>query len=392
MNKNKYKLFLDNIENNSNSKQICKLWDKYQGKYCKKVNIIDNIIKWNSLFYEYNINCNKDKQIKNDTLKIKKFININIEINSIRDLITIIEQNKLDPNLEYNINLQALHKIKLPLVELDNMIGMNNLKENILDQILFYIQNLQHETNDFMHTCIYGPPGSGKTEIAKIIGKIFCNLGVLQKNTFHKVTRSDLIAGYLGQTAIKTKNVIMEALGGVLFIDEAYALGNAEKRDSFAKECIDTLCECLSVYKDKLMVIIAGYEKDLNECFFAYNQGLDSRFTWRFKTGSYSCKELREILHKKIKEIGWSLENNDIPKLSWFEDNKEYFKYYGRDMETLLSKIKICHSRRVFLLDNNKKKIITQKDIDNGFSKFLDNDEVKNRNNKDQFNFQNMYV
>jgi len=392
MNKNKYKLFLDNIENNSNSKQICKLWDKYQGKYCKKVNIIDNIIKWNSLFYEYNINCNKDKQIKNDTLKIKKFININIEINSIRDLITIIEQNKLDPNLEYNINLQALHKIKLPLVELDNMIGMNNLKENILDQILFYIQNLQHETNDFMHTCIYGPPGSGKTEIAKIIGKIFCNLGVLQKNTFHKVTRSDLIAGYLGQTAIKTKNVIMEALGGVLFIDEAYALGNAEKRDSFAKECIDTLCECLSVYKDKLMVIIAGYEKDLNECFFAYNQGLDSRFTWRFKTDSYSSKELREILHKKIKEIGWSLENNDIPKLSWFEDNKEYFKYYGRDMETLLSKIKICHSRRVFLLDNNKKKIITQKDIDNGFSKFLDNDEVKNRNNKDQFNFQNMYV
>ena len=72
-----------------------------------------------------------------------------------------------------------------------------------------------------------------------------------------------------------------------MFIDEAYALGNREKRDSFAKECIDTLCEGLSDHKDKLMVIIAGYEEDLDKCFFAYNQGLNSRFPWRFKTDDY---------------------------------------------------------------------------------------------------------
>ena len=80
------------------------------------------------------------------------------------------------------------------------------------------------------------------------------------------MTRNDLVAGYLGQTAIKTKDVIKECLGGVLFIDEAYSLGNEEKRDSFSKECIDTLCEALSDNKENLMVIIAGYEKELKEC------------------------------------------------------------------------------------------------------------------------------
>ena len=77
-----------------------------------------------------------------------------------------------------------------------------------------------------MHTVLYGPPGTGKTEVAKILGNIFCNLGILKSNTFKKVTRSDLVAGYLGQTAIKTREVIDAAIGGVLFIDEAYALGN----------------------------------------------------------------------------------------------------------------------------------------------------------------------
>ena len=93
--------------------------------------------------------------------------------------------------------------------------------------------------------------------------------------------------------------MVKDCLGGVLFIDEAYALGNPEKRDSFAKECIDTLCEALSDHKDNLMVIIAGYEEELKSCFFDYNQGLDSRFTWRFKTTDYNAEELKAILKKK---------------------------------------------------------------------------------------------
>ena len=128
---------------------------------------------------------------------------------------------------------------------------------------------------------------------------MYSKIGILKKNVFKKVTRSDLVAGYLGQTALKTNDVIQSCLGGCLFIDEAYSLVNNDL-DSFSKECIDTLNESLSRYKDNLMVIIAGYEKELNEIFFTSNPGLESRFIWRFKITPYTAKELFEILKNFI--------------------------------------------------------------------------------------------
>jgi SpoVK/Ycf46/Vps4 family AAA+-type ATPase len=366
-------------------------------------------------------NC---KNCKNRiSYKVNK-VDINAEINSIGDLIQLCNDYKLAENVEYNIDMKSLHKINDDLVELNNMIGMKTLKENIVDQLLFYLQNLHVykdasngnksaniETGDFLHTVIYGSPGTGKTEVAKIIGRIYANLGVIKskpislsdkkklsssswsssRTKFKKVTRSDLIAGYLGQTALKTKDVIKDSLGGVLFIDEAYALGNIEKRDSFAKECIDTLCEALSDNKDSLMVIIAGYEKELNECFFSYNEGLNSRFIWRFKVDNYEAKDLRDIFVKKARDFGWSV--HEELKVEWFEKNMKYFKYYGRDMETLFTKTKIAHSRRVFCKPEEMKKKIIMKDLENGFELFIKNDEVKNRVNDSELKvLQNMYL
>lgn len=374
-------------------------------------------------------------------------IDIDVEIKNIKDLINLCDNYKLAVNVEYNINMQALHKIRNDLIDLNNMIGMKNLKENIVDQLLYYLQNLHVPSatqttisgssggGDFLHTVIYGSPGTGKTEVAKIIGRIYSNLGVIKNkgltssgtyippkkksssglgsgsgsgsglsssssgsganpgSKFKKVTRSDLIAGYLGQTALKTKDAIKDSLGGVLFIDEAYALGNTEKRDSFSKECIDTLCEALSDHKDDLMVIIAGYEKDLNECFFAYNDGLDSRFTWRFKIDDYTPEDLRDIFTKKVRDFGWSIYEGEEIKGEWFEKNMKYFKYYGRDMETLFSKTKIAHSRRVFCKPENVKTKITMKDLESGFEMYTNNDEVKKRaDNNDIKVIENMYL
>ena len=303
-------------------------------------------------------------------------------INTVEDLLSLIEKYPLDMKVKYNINMKTLHSIKEPLTHLKNMIGMKMLKETLVEQILYFIQGFNK--GDFMHTVIYGPPGTGKTEIAKLMGDIYSNMGVLNKGVFKKVTRSDLIAGYLGQTAIKTAKVIEECLGGVLFIDEAYALGSSDKRDSFSKECIDTLCESLSNHKNNLMVIVAGYETELNECFFSNNQGLNSRFTWRFKTDDYTAKDLSEIFLKMVKDIEWTVDESisltTLP--SWFEKKMEYFKYFGRDMEVLLSRVKIMHSKRVFSCaegDGCTKRTITQKDLDNGFELYLKNDEVKNR-------------
>jgi SpoVK/Ycf46/Vps4 family AAA+-type ATPase len=323
-------------------------------------------------------------------VEIRETINIEAEVNNINDILKLVETYQNDPAIKYNINMKALHDIKEPLEELNNMIGMKDLKNNIVDQILYFVQEL-HKGNlssgDFMHTVIYGPPGTGKTEIAKIMGKIYSKIGILKKGTFKKVTRSDLIAGYLGQTAIKTSDVIKEALGGVLFIDEAYALGNPEKKDSFAKECIDTLCEALSDNKENLMVIVAGYEKELKDSFFSFNQGLDSRFTWRFKTDDYTAEDLYNIFLKKVKDIGWEIDTDLKITVDWFKKNKEYFKFYGRDIETVLAKTKIAHSKRVFCRPDSEKKKINLRDLDKGFEIYIKNDDVKNR--KDELELKN---
>jgi len=308
----------------------------------------------------------------------KEKVTINKEINSLSDLLQLIIDYPITENAEYNINLTRLHKIKQPLIELNNMIGLNDLKNSILDQILFYVQDLHLNSGiDYMHTVLYGPPGTGKTEIAKIIGRIFSKLGILKNETFRKVVRSDLIAGYLGQTAIKTTKVIEEALDGVLFIDEVYALGNSEKRDSFSKECIDTICETLSDYKDRLMVIIAGYEEEINECFFSYNKGLKSRFPWSFKTDKYTPDDLNAIFIKKVNDIKWKLDVDELICTKFFKDNIDAFLYYGRDIEILLLKIKIVHSRRIFCLNNDMKTIINNADLVNGFELFKKNSNIE---------------
>jgi len=328
----------------------------------------------------------KEREIQkpNTPIEIRENIDIHVEINNISDILKLIDTYIYDPAIKYNINMKALHDIKEPLIELNNMIGMNSLKTNIVEQILYFTQDLHKGTGDFMHTVIYGPPGTGKTEAAKIMGKIYSKLGVLKKGTFKKVTRSDLIAGYLGQTALKTQEVIKEALGGVLFIDEAYSLGNSEKKDSFAKECIDTLCEALSDNKENLMVIIAGYEKELKDCFFSFNQGLASRFTWRFKTDDYSGEDLYNIFIKKVKDINWLIDDNSNISMDWFKKNKDYFKFYGRDIETLLSKCKISHSKRIFGRPESEKRKLVLKDLEKGFEIYLKNDDVKERKNESE--------
>ena len=187
---------------------------------------------------------------------------IDKEIKSLEDL---IELGKMyDPLLKvrYNIDLEKLSNLVKPLEKLKLMIGLNNIKESIVGHITYYLANLEEETNDMMHTVITGPPGVGKTQLGQILGDIYYNLGILQGNktkkrgrnsqfkdngyTFKIIKRSDLVGKYLGHTAVKTQKVIDSCEGGVMFIDEAYSLGNAEGRDSFSKECIDTINQNLT--------------------------------------------------------------------------------------------------------------------------------------------------
>lgn len=308
---------------------------------------------------------------------------IDASINSLSDVIKIIDENEYNDDTEYNIDLKSLHNIKDELKELNEMIGMDSIKQSILNQLIYFIQELHlgNETSDFKHTVLYGPPGTGKTEIAKIIGKMYSKIGILKSNIFKKVTRNDLIAGYLGQTAIKTRKVIDECLGGVLFIDEAYSLANSGDNDSYSKECIDILCEALSNHKNDLMVIIAGYEEELKETFFKVNKGMYSRFIWRFNVESYNSKQLMNIFKKKIIDQEWSLENENDLTEKWFEDKKDNFKNYGRDMELLLTYVKVSHGRRIYGKPIEFKKKISLADMNDGYVTFTANKKNKKENN-----------
>jgi ATP-dependent 26S proteasome regulatory subunit len=367
LNIQKFKKILDKNNKNNSYNNYKKILSQ------NEINLMLNDINKNynknyKKYYEKRLIINK-KNIDNLEYNIIKKVNIDTKINNLQDLIDIINKYPINSNIQYNINLNILNKIKDDLINLNNMIGLEDLKKNIINQILYYIQNLHSfdkNDSDFMHVVLYGPPGTGKTEVAKIIGQLFANINILKSNKFKKVTRADLVAGYLGQTALKTKNVIEDSLDGVLFIDEAYSLGNQEKRDSFAKECLDTLCESLSNYKERLIVIIAGYKEELDNCFFSYNSGLESRFIWRYNTDKYTSDELMKIFIKKVYNINWSIniENNILTE--WFKIHSKKFKYYGRSIETLLTKTKISHSRRIFCKPINSRKKINLDDLDNG--------------------------
>jgi SpoVK/Ycf46/Vps4 family AAA+-type ATPase len=304
---------------------------------------------------------------------------IDASVTSLSDLIQIVEKHEYRIDTEYNIDLKALHNIKSELIELNNMIGMESMKHSIMDQLLYFVQNLHigKEAGDFKHTAIYGPPGTGKTETAKIIGKMYSKLGILKKSIFKKVTRSDLIGGFLGQTAIKTRKVIDECMGGVLFIDEAYSLANSEREDSYSKECLDTICEALSDHKDDLMVIIAGYEDELNETFFRVNKGLQSRFIWRFTMDEYSSLELMKIFKKKVVDQEWLFEKEEDIKERWFHERKDHFKSFGRDMELLFTYTKIAHGRRIYGKDKDLRKKISLEDVNKAYEIFLKNKNLK---------------
>lgn len=302
---------------------------------------------------------------------------INVSVSNLSDLILLIDANPYDAKYRYNIDLRSLHLIKNDICNIDSMIGMNELKDSIFNQLLYFLQKLHISNNskeqDFKHTVIYGPPGTGKTEIAKMIGSMYSKLGLLKNNVFRKVTRDDLIAGYLGQTALKVKKVFDEC--GCIFIDEVYSLSSGKTNvDSFSKECIDTICEALSDRKNDLMVIIAGYENEIEDNFFGINPGLRSRFIWNFKIDKYNANNLFCIFKKKMSDADWSFLDDNIITIAWFEKRYTSFANYGRDMELLFSYIKICHSKRAFgnILPQDLKKI-TLCDMEEGFKFFKKN-------------------
>lgn len=298
------------------------------------------------------------------------------KINTIDDLIKLSKYYHCRMRKIYNgIDLKILLSITPYLKELNNMIGLLNIKEEIVNLIIYLLimKNSEKGINsDMLHAVVTGSPGCGKTTFIEILAKIYTKLGVLKKGHIVKAKRSDLIGKYLGHTAIQTQQKINQAKGGILLIDEAYSLGNPEGRDSFSKECIDTLNQALSEDKSEFICIIAGYKNALDSSFFNYNEGLRRRFPFRFDIIEYKADELSAILMKKINEYNyWTIQFTQQELNKQIKDNFKYFENQGGDMETLFLNLKITHNKRVFLLPIEEKKVLIITDIKEAIEKFL---------------------
>ena len=257
--------------------------------------------------------------------------------------------------------------------QLDSLVGLDTVKKEVKNLInLVKVRKLRQE-NDLpvppmsFHMVFLGNPGTGKTTVARLISGLYAAIGVLSKGQLIEVDRSGLVAGYVGQTALKTQEVIQSALGGVLFIDEAYSLASGGEND-FGREAIETLLKAMEDHRDDLVVIVAGYTGPM-EKFIHSNPGLESRFNRYFFFPDYDGNQLTEIFRIQCKKNSYTLTPEaDEAALKMFtrlyEERDENFGN-GRDVRNCFEDMVVRQSNRVAALESpSKEDLMTVKPED----------------------------
>ena len=250
------------------------------------------------------------------------------------------------------------------LAELDGYIGLQTVKEevhNLINMASVYQLRRQHDlptTDMSLHLVFTGNPGTGKTMMARMMARIYRSLDILSRGQLVEVDRSGLVAGYVGQTAIKTQKVIEKAMGGVLFIDEAYAL-NGRSENDFGQEAIHTILKAMEDHRDDLVVIVAGYT-DLMDRFIHSNPGLESRFNRFLLFDDYTTDEMVDIFRMQCKKGCYQLTEEARPLIRDYIAEESADDSFGnaRGVRNLFEHVLVAQNNRLATMEK-----ITREDL-----------------------------
>lgn len=244
--------------------------------------------------------------------------------------------------------------------ELEALVGLQSVKEEIRSLInLIKIRKLREQMQmpimDMSYHMVFtGAPGTGKTTVARLVSRIYKELGILSKGTVIETDRSGLVAGYVGQTAIKVHELVEQAIGGVLFIDEAYSLVNPDVPNDFGMEAVDTLVKLMEDHRDNLVIIVAGYTQEMKS-FLKCNTGLVSRFNKFIDFPDYSVEELLDILDVMAEKAGLRIETGAKEEAGsrLHQMSREQMGEFGnaRGIRNLFEKMVMNQANRLILLD-----------------------------------------
>ena len=243
--------------------------------------------------------------------------------------------------------------------QLEALVGLEEVKKDVKNLInLVKVRRLRQENGlpvppMSLHMVFMGNPGTGKTTVARLISGLYASIGVLSKGQLIEVDRSGLVAGYVGQTALKTQEVIKSALGGVLFIDEAYSLSSGGEND-FGREAIETILKAMEDHRDDLIVVVAGYTGPMEQ-FLNSNPGLESRFNKYFNFPDYNGEQLMAIFRGQCSKNGYTLspeaETAAVEMFTELYDNRGDNFGNGRDVRNCFEDMIIRQSNRVAQLE-----------------------------------------
>ena len=249
-------------------------------------------------------------------------------------------------------------KIEDLLAELDSYVGMDAIKtevRSLINMVQVYKLRREHDlptTDMSLHMVFSGNPGTGKTTVARIMSRIYHSLDILSKGQLVEVDRSGLVAGYVGQTALKTQKVIEKAMGGVLFIDEAYALSGKSEND-FGQEAIDTILKAMEDHRDDLVVIVAGYT-ELMDRFIHSNPGLESRFNRFLMFEDYTPEQMVAIFKMQCKKGCYVLAQGTEEMVRDFIAEESADDSFGnaRGVRNLFEHILVAQNNRLAKMEN----------------------------------------